>query len=159
VFQNKGDHNWRKQGSRCHEDWRASKVSSNLWVFPAPYIKKVKSIALKAAKGKSRTSSNEETDEDEGFSMHARSFKKLIKKPRNSRTNFLTIWEVTPRDPNKMKPTRRILEALEVMNVQATVTCGLITGISSRQKERLSTILSVMIQRKKKRLQLRIQNF
>jgi hypothetical protein len=58
-----------------------------------------------------------------------------------------------------MKPTRRILEALEVMNVQATVTCGLITGISSRQKERLSTILSVMIQRKKKRLQLRIQNF
>jgi len=42
-----------------------------------------------------------------------------------------------------MKPTRRILEALDVMNVQATVTCGQIAGISSMHKERLSTSLSV----------------
>jgi len=51
-----------------------------------------------------------------------------------------------------MKPIRRILETLDVMNVQATVTCGQIAGISSRQKERLLTSLSAMLQRKKKRL-------
>jgi hypothetical protein len=58
---------------------------------------------------------------------------------------------VTSRKLNKMKPTRRVLEALDVMNVQATITCGQIEGISSKQKERLSTPLSRMIQRKKKR--------
>jgi hypothetical protein len=37
-------------------------------------IKKVKSIALKVVKGKSRTSSDKETDEEEGFAILARSF-------------------------------------------------------------------------------------
>jgi hypothetical protein len=61
--------------------------SLQTYEFPLPPVKKVKSIALKAAKGKSRISSNEETDEDEGFAMLARSFRKLMK-TKNFKNKF-----------------------------------------------------------------------
>jgi ABC-type oligopeptide transport system ATPase subunit len=65
---------------------------------------------------------------------------------------------VTPRKLNKMKLTRRIPEVLDAMSVQAMVTYRQIVEISNKQRERLSTLLSVMIQRKK-RLQVKSKNF
>jgi len=47
-----------------------------------PPVKKVKSIALKAVKDKSKISSNEETDDEDGLSMFARNFSKLMKSKR-----------------------------------------------------------------------------
>jgi hypothetical protein len=65
---------------------------------------------------------------------------------------------VTPRKLNKMKLTRRIPEVPDAMSVQAMVTYRQIVEISNKQRERLSTLLSVMIQRKK-RLQVKSKNF
>jgi len=65
---------------------------------------------------------------------------------------------VTPRKLNKMKLTRRIPEVRDAMSVQAMVTYRQIVEISNKQRERLSTLLSVMIQRKK-RLQVKSKNF
>jgi len=70
----------------------------------------------------------------------------------------LKSYKVTPRKLNKMKLTRRIPEVLDAMSVQAMVTYRQIVEISNKQRERLSTLLSVMIQRKK-RLQVKSKNF
>jgi hypothetical protein len=53
--------------------------SLQTYEFSLPPAKKVKSIALKAAKGKSRVSSDEDTNEDDGLAMLARNFRKLMK--------------------------------------------------------------------------------
>jgi hypothetical protein len=52
-----------------------------------PPVKKNKSIALKAAKGKNKISSNEETDDEDGLTMLARKFGKLMKSKRFKRFN------------------------------------------------------------------------
>jgi hypothetical protein len=47
--------------------------------FSLPPVKKVKSITLKVAKEKSKVSSDEDIDEDEGITMLAKNFRKLMK--------------------------------------------------------------------------------
>jgi hypothetical protein len=44
-----------------------------------PPVKKAKSIALKAAKGKGKKISNEEIDDEDGLAMCAMNFSKLMK--------------------------------------------------------------------------------
>jgi len=53
--------------------------SLQTYEFSLPPVKKAKYIALKIVKEKSRVSSNEDIDEDEGIAMIARNFKKLMK--------------------------------------------------------------------------------
>jgi hypothetical protein len=47
--------------------------------FSLSPVKKVKSITLKVAKGKSRVSSDKDTDEDDRLAMLAKNFRKLMK--------------------------------------------------------------------------------
>jgi len=86
-----------------------------------PPVKKNKSIALKAAKGKNKISSDEKTDDEDG--------------------NLKVL--------NKLILTKRILEVLEVLNVQVLGPSKQIVETSSRQKVRLSMPLLVMIRRMK----------
>jgi hypothetical protein len=53
--------------------------SLQTYEFSLPPVKKVKSIALKAAKSKSIVSSDEDPDEDDGWAILARNFRKLMK--------------------------------------------------------------------------------
>jgi RNA-binding protein YhbY len=53
--------------------------SLQTYEFSLPPVKKAKYIELKASKGKSKSSSDEETNDEEGFVMLARNFRKLMK--------------------------------------------------------------------------------
>jgi hypothetical protein len=55
-----------------------------------PHVKKNKSIALKAANGKNKISSDEETDDEDGLAMLVRKFGKLMKSKifKRSTDNF-----------------------------------------------------------------------
>jgi hypothetical protein len=56
--------------------------SLQTYVFSLPPVKKAKSIALKAAKGKNKCSSDEEFDDEDGIAMFARNFRKLMNSKR-----------------------------------------------------------------------------
>jgi len=52
--------------------------SLQTYEFSLPPLRKTKSIALKAAKEKSNNSSDEDYDDDDGFALFARNFRKLM---------------------------------------------------------------------------------
>jgi hypothetical protein len=54
---------------------------------------------------------------------------------------------------------RRIQEVLDVLSAQVLGIFGLIVGISSRLKGRPTMRLSIMSQKKKKKLLIKIRNF
>jgi hypothetical protein len=66
------------------KDFDAMKIeelvgSLQTYEFLLPSVKKANSIALKASKGKSKSYSDEKTDDEEGFAILARNFIKLMK--------------------------------------------------------------------------------
>jgi hypothetical protein len=67
--------------------------SLQTYEFSLPLLKKVKSIAFKAAKEKVSNSSNEESDDEDGIAMFARNFIKLMnsKMFRNKNAKFSDI--------------------------------------------------------------------
>jgi hypothetical protein len=62
-----------------------------------PLVEKAKSIALKAAKGKSKISSNEETTDEDGLTMFARNFSKLMKSKRLKNKRFSDNFQGNPK--------------------------------------------------------------
>jgi len=64
--------------------------------FSLSAVKKIKSIALKASKGKSKSSSGEESNDKEGLALVSRNFRKLMKNKKfknkffeNLRSDFM----------------------------------------------------------------------
>jgi hypothetical protein len=70
--------------------------SLQTYEFSLPLVKKAKSIALKATKGKSRISSYEDTDDEEGIAMLARNFRKLMK-TKKFKNKFFDNWRGDPK--------------------------------------------------------------
>jgi hypothetical protein len=105
-----------------------------------PHVKKVKSIVLKIAKGKSKISPDEEIDDEDGLAMFARNFSKLMKSKRFKNKKFVDNFQGNPKgtEQEKMKLTKRILVVLSVMNVQVLSTSKQIVETSSKLKTMLS---------------------
>jgi hypothetical protein len=103
--------------SKDLDEMRVEELVGSLLTYELtlPPFKKVKSIALKALKGKSKIFSDED-----GLAMLARKFSKLMKSKRFR----LNIFKATPKVLNKkkVKLMKRILEVIDVLNVQVLRT-------------------------------------
>jgi hypothetical protein len=89
--------------------------SLQTYEFSLRLVKKAKTSALKAAKKKSRVSSEEDTDEEEdAVAMLAKNFSKLMKNDRLKKK----FAERLKKDPKEAEPEEA--EVLDVLNPQAT---------------------------------------
>jgi len=101
-----------------------------------PHVKKAKSIALKAVKGKSKNYSKEEFDDEDGITMFTRNLRDLLNSEGDPKGTELEEVETNKKDLYGPK----CVECLGFGHFQEDCET------SSRRKERLSMLLSMIIQ-------------
>jgi hypothetical protein len=112
------------------------------------WVKKVKTIALKASKKKVKVSFEDDSkNEEEAMALLAKNFRRLRRNDKFKK-KLSERLKKAPESPNLRKLRRKIQEAPDVLNAQALGIYGLIVEISSREKGRLIR-LSVMSPKKK----------
>jgi hypothetical protein len=145
---------WDTQSCNCEDPFVFQKINdyvNDLYIYnkkkkwfvtlltyglSLPPVKKAKSIALKTSKGKSKNSSEEESNDEDGIAMLARNFKHLL----NSKGDL----EGTGQE--EVKTNKWIIMIQSMLNVQVLGTSKLIVETSSKRKENLFMLLLVINQ-------------
>jgi predicted adenine nucleotide alpha hydrolase (AANH) superfamily ATPase len=124
-------------------------VSLQTYEYSLPSFKKANAIALKASKKKTRVLSNEDSNNEveDAVPMLAKNFKRLMKNPRFKKKFSGRLKG----DPNEAKPEEekkdprgpRCFECSGFRHIKHTIE------ISDRQRERLTTLLSVNLKKRR----------